>query len=149
MRKTTTFGDRLRARAVGSLFGLALLPANAAQDNSHWDHTATSGGLETVCTLFSIDDRAIFSAHCNKVYDDDSVSDIEATFDLSVEVDDACRDGMSIRVTASAVFVEGKCTTAERYRSRTVSYSEDLNSMIAWDTGTGTFSWKTGYGPGT
>ena len=144
MRKTTTFGDRLRARAVGSLFGLALLPANAAQDNSHWDHTATSGGLETVCTLFSIDDRAIFSAHCNKVYDDDSVSDIEATFDLSVEVDDACRTGCP-RVTASAVFLEGDCTVG----NTTVSDSDDLNLMIAWDTSAGTFSWKTGYGPGT
>ena len=150
MRSTTTLGDRVAARALAVLFALALLPANAAQDNPHWDQTATSGGLETVCTWFSIDNQAIFSAHCNKVNDDDSVSDIETTFDLSAEVDDSCMDGLSIRVTASAVLLEGDCTVAQPFgRSKTVSDSDDLNLMIAWDTGTGTFSWKTGYGPGT
>ena len=122
-----------------------VLLASAMQVNAApYDPTATSGGLQTVCTLFSINSQAVMRAHCNKVIDG-AVSDIVATFDLSAEIDSACMDDMSLRVTDTAVYLEGNCKVG----NTTIFDSDDLNTIMEWSTSTGTFSWKSGYGPGT
>ena len=121
-----------------------VLLASAGQANAAYDPTATSGGLHIVCTVFSINSQAVMRAHCNKV-EGDTVTDIVVTFDLSVEIDDACMDDLHLRVTDTAVYLEGNCTVPGGAGFDTA----DLNTMIEWNTSTGTFSWKSGYGPGT
>ena len=123
-----------------------VLLASAVQANAApYDSTATSGGLQTVCTQFSINSQAIMSAHCNKV-DGDTVSNIAVTFDLSVEISHVCMDNLRLRVTDAAVWLEADCKVG---KEETIFDSADLNTVMQWNASTGTFSWKSGYGPGT
>ena len=76
-------------RGLAFLLALPLLLANPVQANPH-DESATTGRLEKVCRNFSINTSGVLSAQCNKFEATDLITLVDASIDLSSEIDGSC-----------------------------------------------------------
>ena len=138
-----------------TLFALALalalaLPAMAAT-NPHYDAKATAGGLQTVCDGISIDANALLTASCNAVRENSDgkkeVASVGAEVGLSSRIAEECMHDLTIRVTATAVYVEATCRTVVDQGGGNLETvvedgSEDINDWIEWDAADSDFRWK-------
>ena len=133
LRLTPTSGGR----GWRALAAVAVLLANVASANPHYDSSATAGGLQTVCKGFSIDKFDVVGASCNKVTLG-VVSLTSASIKVQRKEGSACGQDQSITPEADRVVLKYKCTiTGDTVHER------DLNDMFRWNATAGKLEYKT------
>ena len=131
---------------------LLAVPAQAQETSSAYDESVTDGDLHVVCYAFLLENRVVLKATCNSSVGLDGKSLPEgetvirdAEIDLSQEVSEVCRDGLSLEATASAINLvtdgASNCNFNDTDRA-------DLSDIVEWD-GKSKLVWMPGYGPGT
>ena len=131
---------------------LLAVPAQAQVTSSAYDQTVTDGDLHVVCYAFLLENRVMLNATCNSsvglgggpIAEGDMVIR-GAVIDLSPEVAEVCRDGLSLEATASAINLVTSGVSNCNYND---TDRADLGEYIEWD-GKHNFGWRPGYGPGT
>ena len=126
---------------TAGLIAVSVLLASVAYavTNSHYDESATTGGLHKVCKEFSINRQAVLEAECNKQQSGNTLSLVTDTIDLLSNIEERCRIYYEIRPQADKVLLVTEC----RHPTwDSVEETQNLNDLIQWDATTGNLSFK-------
>ena len=123
---------------AAALAAVTMLLAGGASANPHYDANATTGGLQKVCTDFSIDSTDLLEAKCNKSTAG-VITKVDASLDLTSDTDSGCQ-GRYVSVTPYADRVEYKfkCVGYNHQGTEMTSeHTKDLNDKVKWDASAG------------
>ena len=115
------------ATAAATVSVLAATAALGGVSNSHYDSSATVGGLHKVCDDFSIDASDVLTASCNKVAAG-IVSKVASSIGLRPDLDTECfGEFESLTPLSDRVKVVYDCDL----------HTDDLNDIVQWDAAAG------------
>ena len=139
MTTTATRCSPLLALGLSPVLAVTLLVLANPVRADPYDPQVATGALQTVCKDFAIN-SGVLSAKCNKVEAGGLIGLVDASIDL--EIDERCRSGATISVTANAVTLKGDCEVPPGADELSI-VETDLNDVIEWGQSESKFRWKS------